>query len=404
MAQRFFSNTSTVGQLTSPVAGSATTLTTSGLANLPTVPFTITLDRNTASEEICLVTAVVGANLTVTRGYDGTAQQTHAAGAPVEHTAGAIDFSEASAHTNATTSVHGTTGSLVGTSGSQTVFGKTIVSPLLQASTSDGDGAVLFIPTGVTRNMVRGVDAGGVDRLIVDNGGNLTAQSLQSTAATTVHGTLTVQGATTTTGVVNLNNGATVPTGKDLTLTDAPGVGTDAVNKTYADALGTAAPTASTIVRRDTNGRTQVAAPNTGVDVANKAYVDGKTPSSAATYRATASKSFASGAASSSLTWTASSGATGVPAFMTLASTVFTVVTAGVYALVFRADSDAPVAGYSVAAINISGAAGGVDPAAARPPGAGEWFRRVGAAHPIGAGDRVPPGWGDDHPGYHSGD
>lgn len=274
MTQRFFSNTSTVGQLTSPVAGSATSLATSGLANLPTVPFTITVDRNTASEEICLVTAVVGSTLTVTRGYDGTAQTTHAAGAPIEHTAGAIEFTEASAHTNATTNVHGTSGSLVGTSGSQTVFGKTVVSPLLQASTSDGDAAVLFIPAGVSRNMLRGVDAGGVNRVIVDSGGNATVASLTSSGNATVSGALTVTGATTHTGAVTLNNGATVPTGKDITLTDAPGVGTDAVNKTYADALGTSAPTVSTIARRDSAGRLQVVSPAVAADVATKSYVD----------------------------------------------------------------------------------------------------------------------------------
>lgn len=41
----------------------------------------------------------------------------------------------------------------------------------------------------------------------------------------------------TLTGVANLNQGASIPTGYSLTLTDAPTVGSDATNKTYVDSV-----------------------------------------------------------------------------------------------------------------------------------------------------------------------
>jgi hypothetical protein len=48
---------------------------------------------------------------------------------------------------NATTGVHGTTGSLVGAQGSQTIFDKTLVSPVLQADATAGDAVVALTAT-----------------------------------------------------------------------------------------------------------------------------------------------------------------------------------------------------------------------------------------------------------------
>jgi len=47
--------------------------------------FTIAIDPDTASEEVCYVTGVSGANLTVTRGQAGTAAIAHNSGATVRH-------------------------------------------------------------------------------------------------------------------------------------------------------------------------------------------------------------------------------------------------------------------------------------------------------------------------------
>ena len=53
-----------------------------------------------------------------------------------------------------------------------------------------------------------------------------------------------------------------------------PVASSDIATKNYADGVGTAAATASTVMRRDTNGRAKVADPSVATDIANKQYVD----------------------------------------------------------------------------------------------------------------------------------
>lgn len=204
MAARNYNNTTTVGTLNAGVGPADTSMVVNDFSGNPTAPFTITIDRNTATEEVCLVTAVVGSTLTVTRGYDGVAAQSHAAGATVEHTAVALDFSEANAHVNDTSGVHGTTGDVVGTEGAQTIMDKTFTSPVCEANVTDGDAIVLVIPSGAeVRNLLRGENSSGVTVLTVTSSGVLTALGLHSTGTiesdgnATIDGTLTVVGAST---------------------------------------------------------------------------------------------------------------------------------------------------------------------------------------------------------------
>lgn len=100
MARRRFSNTTQPTSLTAPVSNSlgATTLNVVSTAGFPSVPFTVAIDRGTADEEACLVTAVTSTTMTVTRGYDSTNHPAHLAGASVEHTLIALDLDEANAH------------------------------------------------------------------------------------------------------------------------------------------------------------------------------------------------------------------------------------------------------------------------------------------------------------------
>lgn len=114
---------------------------TSGVGNLvvadsfagwPTqFPFHATLDLGTAAEEIVLVTAIVGATASITRGQDGTPAIAHQAGATFDVTVVALDFDEANAHTSANSGVHGTVGSVVGTTDVQTLTNKTLSAPAL---------------------------------------------------------------------------------------------------------------------------------------------------------------------------------------------------------------------------------------------------------------------------------
>lgn len=220
MSQRNYNNVTSLGTLSAPAASSATTLSTSGFSGFPSAPFTITVDRNTATEEICLVTGVGGSTLTVVRGYDGTAGQAHSAGATVEHTSVALDYTEANLHVNASAGVHGVTGALVGAAGAQTIYDKTLISPVVQADVTNGDAVVAYVPSAASaRNLFRGISPASADVTVITSAGALSTAGITSTGAlrangnTQLDGTLTVTGVTTHTGAVTANGGITGTTG-----------------------------------------------------------------------------------------------------------------------------------------------------------------------------------------------
>lgn len=106
---RYYSSTAAQTTLAGSATAGAATITVAALIGYPSAPFTACIDRGTLSEELVLVTSVSGTTLTVTRGFDGTAGVSHAAGATVEHVHVALDFTECQQHRNATTSIHGIT-------------------------------------------------------------------------------------------------------------------------------------------------------------------------------------------------------------------------------------------------------------------------------------------------------
>lgn len=127
---RYYSSTAQEATLTNSVNSSATILPVSGVTGFPvSYPYTLILDRGTISEEIVTVTSAVGTNLTVTRGQDGTSAVSHSLGATVAHGVSARDHREAQEHIAASSGVHGITGSVVGTTDTQTLINKTLTSP-----------------------------------------------------------------------------------------------------------------------------------------------------------------------------------------------------------------------------------------------------------------------------------
>jgi hypothetical protein len=95
--------------------------------------FTVAISPDTASEEIVIITGATGANLTGIRGQAGTAATTHDSGATIRHVLTSLELSDyesnisdLTAHAVATTSIHGVTGSVVGTGNTQSLTNKTI--------------------------------------------------------------------------------------------------------------------------------------------------------------------------------------------------------------------------------------------------------------------------------------
>lgn len=124
-----YSNVSKPMTLTTGVGVSDTTIVVNDATGLPiTFPYRLAIGLNTSSIEIVYVTAGTGNNLTVQRGREDTAAQSHSTGATVDHVATAADFQDAAAHIDATTNVHGVGASsaVVGTQTAQTLTNKTM--------------------------------------------------------------------------------------------------------------------------------------------------------------------------------------------------------------------------------------------------------------------------------------
>lgn len=125
------------------------TITCDNLTNWPdgTVgPFYIVIDRNTASEEKILCVSRSGNIMTVYnsggtngRGQDDTSIFSHAVNAEVEHIFTATDADEANLHVNSSSAVHGLTGSVVGTTDTQTLTNKTLTNPTINGATFSGN-------------------------------------------------------------------------------------------------------------------------------------------------------------------------------------------------------------------------------------------------------------------------
>jgi hypothetical protein len=128
---RWYSSTTKATTLTADPGATGTTLTVTDSTVFASLdgkfPYTLAINWGQADQELVNVTArPSNTTLTVTRGQDGTAGVSHPVGAVVDHEVSARDFNEAGAHVGASSGVHGLTGSVVGTTDTQTLTGKTI--------------------------------------------------------------------------------------------------------------------------------------------------------------------------------------------------------------------------------------------------------------------------------------
>jgi len=141
MVQRHYSSNARETTLTLPINNSVTSIQVDTPIGYPsTTPFVIHVELGTSNEEIMLVTAVMGPNWTVTRGYDGSSSLSHGIGAKVVHGVSAIDFEDAATHVNASGNVHGLGAAslVVGTTDAQTLTNKSLTAPAIAGGALSG--------------------------------------------------------------------------------------------------------------------------------------------------------------------------------------------------------------------------------------------------------------------------
>jgi hypothetical protein len=128
---RNYSSISEAKSLTANVTNVATQITLNNVTGLPSPPYVLVLSPDTASEEAILVnanqTGVISPTLNVTRAIEtGAIANTHTNGNTVKHMIVGSDLQSTQDHIDNTTTAHGATGAVVGTTNTQTLTNKTI--------------------------------------------------------------------------------------------------------------------------------------------------------------------------------------------------------------------------------------------------------------------------------------
>jgi microcystin-dependent protein len=149
-----------------PDAGSTQVILNEGTTGLPTVPFVLVLNPDTSNEEVVLATSLSGSTYTVTRNIEGGGLKSHTANQEVRHMIVGSDLQLVHNHLDNTTTAHGVSGAVVGTTSAQTLTLKTLTTPTL--NTPKINENVTLTATSTELNVLDGITASTAELNILD--------------------------------------------------------------------------------------------------------------------------------------------------------------------------------------------------------------------------------------------
>ena len=185
------------------VTSIATQITLNNVTGLPSAPYVLVLNPDTASEEVVLVDAdqsgVTSPTLKVTRAIEtGATAKTHTSGDTVKHMIVGSDLQLVHSHLDNTTTAHGATGAVVGTTNTQTLTNKTLTSPKINEN-------VALTATSTELNILDGATLSTAELNYVD-GVTSAIQTQLNTLTTSISTAVPA-------GVITQFGGSTAPTG-----------------------------------------------------------------------------------------------------------------------------------------------------------------------------------------------
>lgn len=189
--------------LTADVLLAATQITLNNVTGLPSEPYVLVLNPDTASEEVILVDAdqsgVTSPTLKVTRAIEtGATAKTHTNGDTVKHMIVGSDLQLVHDHIDLT-AAHGATGAVVGTTNTQTLTNKTLTLPKVNEN-------VTVTATATELNILDGATLSTAELNYVDG----VTSAIQTQLDTIVNTTIP---ASTPVGTIVMYGGTTAPAG-----------------------------------------------------------------------------------------------------------------------------------------------------------------------------------------------
>lgn len=275
MPARNYTNTHVATTLSAGISSGATSITPLTLTGLPvSYPYTLVIGAGTSKVEVVTVTASAGANLTVTRGEDGTLAQAHDPGETLTHALTARDAYEPQTHINATGNVHGigAPSSVVGTATAQTLTNKTISGAANTFTNIPNSALDAIAAAKVTQPFASlaatgagafgSLSVSGTSTLGTTNAGAISGSSMSLSGAETVGGNQTVNGTSSlkATTVTTLTATGNASVGGTLGVTGASTVAALAADSvTVGTTLGVTGTTTAAVVNATVvNGSTDV--------------------------------------------------------------------------------------------------------------------------------------------------